>query len=229
MTTSDVTPDILLRIGMAFLAGVMLGFEREARGRAAGLRTTTLACVASCLVMILAQLFLHDPMFRNPAWMPDPGRVVAGILTGIGFLGAGVIIREGTDVRGVTTAAMLWYVTILGLVFGSGYIALGLVGLASAFICLSVLPQLEQYMHRDSYVTVAVTIQLGGVTDAEIRESIKSARLKVERVSLDYDLQQRQRKFMYTLKCHRDDPLDMAPRLVEKLTDLPGVTRVEWQ
>jgi putative Mg2+ transporter-C (MgtC) family protein len=223
------TTDVLLRIGLAFLAGMMLGLERETHGRAAGLRTTTLACVASCLAMILAQLFLHDAAFKNQAWRPDPGRLAAGVLTGIGFLGAGAIVREGVTVRGVTTAAVLWYITILGLVFGTGHIFLGLIGWVIALICLVILPHLERRMHRDSYATVAVTIQLGGVADAEIRECFKGAKLTIERVSLDYDLQQRQRKFSYALKCDRGNPLDMAQKLVEKLTDLPGVTRVEWK
>jgi putative Mg2+ transporter-C (MgtC) family protein len=114
--------DVLLRLGLSFVAGAVLGLERESHGRAAGLRTTTLACVAACLAMMLAHFFVRDPMFRSMNWRPDPGRLAAGILTGIGFLGAGVIVREGTTVRGVTTAAVLWYVTILGLVFGSGHL-----------------------------------------------------------------------------------------------------------
>src|SRR5688572_10350944 len=122
------TYDILLRVALSFMAGAILGLERESHGRAAGLRTTALACVAACLAMILAQFFISDPMLKSANWKPDPGRLAAGVLTGIGFLGAGAIVREGVTVRGVTTAAVLWYVTILGLAFGSGHLALGMIG-----------------------------------------------------------------------------------------------------
>src|SRR5688572_16880475 len=108
--------DVLLRLGLACVAGLVLGFERERQGRAAGLRTTLLACVASTLAMLLAHHFVIEyAASGSNAWRPDPGRLAAGILTGIGFLGAGVIMRHGALVRGVTTAAVLWYATILGL------------------------------------------------------------------------------------------------------------------
>lgn len=228
MTTVEPT-EVLLRAGLSFLAGGMLGLERETHGRAAGLRTTTLACVAACIAMILAQVFIVDFASREGVWKPDPGRLAAGILTGIGFLGAGVIVREGAHIRGVTTAAVLWYVTILGLVFGSGHIWLGLIGWIIALIALCVLPSLERHIIKDAYATVVVTVQLGGVPETEIRDCIKSAPLTIERTGLDYDLQQRQRKFTYNLKYKRENPLDVAQKLVEKLTDLPGVNRVEWE
>src|SRR3954465_8156256 len=110
-------------------AGLVLGLERESHGRAAGLKTTILACVASCLAMILSEDFYRESFNQAASMMrPDRARLAAGILTGIGFLGAGAIIRQGTLVHGVTTAAVLWYTTILGLAFGSGHIAIGVMG-----------------------------------------------------------------------------------------------------
>ena len=222
------TYDILLRITLSFLAGMMLGLERESHGRAAGLRTTTLVCVAACFAMILSQSFMQDFAARNGVWQPDPSRLAAGILTGIGFIGAGTIVREGVHVRGVTTAAVLWYVTVLGLVFGSGYVWLGLIGWCIAVIAIFALPHLEQYIQKDSYATISVTTQLGGVGDAEIRECIRSTRLTIERVSLDHDLQQRHRKVSYKVQYKRNHVSDVSQKLVQELTDLPGVTRVEW-
>src|SRR5438477_5935854 len=106
-------PEMFLRILMAFLAGCVVGWERESHGRPAGLRTNILACVASAVAMIISQvLFVEASVTASTSWRPDPARLGMGILTGIGFLGAGTILRHGNFVRGVTTAASLWFVTV---------------------------------------------------------------------------------------------------------------------
>src|SRR5437763_16734032 len=91
------------------------------------------------------------------SWGPDPARLGAGILTGIGFLGAGTILRHANVIRGVTTAASLWFVTVLGLAFGSGQIALGLIGLVLGLVALHLLPRIERYIDSDWYATLSVT------------------------------------------------------------------------
>src|SRR5438874_967575 len=119
-----------LRLSLAFAAGFIVGWERESHGRPAGLRTNILACVAAAVAMVLSEvLFIQSAAAATGSWRPDPARLGAGILTGIGFLGAGTILRHANVIRGVTTAASLWFVTVLGLAFGSGQIALGLIGL----------------------------------------------------------------------------------------------------
>src|SRR5882724_4853546 len=104
--------EILLRILCAFFAGFIVGFERSERGRPAGLRTTILTCVVSAMVMIISEkLFVESgAAVAGGNWRPDPARLGAGVLTGIGFLGAGTIMRQENIVRGVTTAACLWFV-----------------------------------------------------------------------------------------------------------------------
>src|SRR5688500_5452166 len=97
-------PESLLRIGLAFVSGAILGLERESRGRPAGLRTIALVCVASALAAILSENYYRESFrgdFASQNWHPDPARLAAGILTGIGFLGAGVIIQQENWVRGV--------------------------------------------------------------------------------------------------------------------------------
>src|SRR5690606_37945306 len=118
---------VLLRLGLAALGGAIIGLERESHGRAAGLRTTMLVCIGSAAAMLISERLLAAHTVPGSAWRPDPARLAAGILTGMGFLGAGAILREGNMVRGITTAAALWFVTILGLAFGSGEILIGLV------------------------------------------------------------------------------------------------------
>src|SRR6266516_3454810 len=100
--------DIALRIAAAVISGFILGVERESRGRAAGLRTFVLVCSAASIAMIIANV-------GTGTWRPDPGRVAQGLLAGMGFLGAGTILRLGTVIRGLTTSAGLWFATVLGI------------------------------------------------------------------------------------------------------------------
>lgn len=108
--------EIALRLLCAFVTGVFLGLEREVHGRPAGLRTTVLACVAAAMAMILSEYFaLSHSATAASIIRSDPSRLAAGVLSGIGFLGAGTIFRSGSLVRGVTTAAVLWFSMSLSL------------------------------------------------------------------------------------------------------------------
>ncbi len=115
-------PTILLHLCLAVLAGGMIGLERTFHGRPAGFRTHTLVCTASSLLMLVtvyqAQVFSHLPV---DTLRVDPTRLAQGIMTGIGFLGAGVIIKEGLTVRGLTTAASIWMTASIGILIGIGF------------------------------------------------------------------------------------------------------------
>src|SRR5512133_1704068 len=129
--------EILIRLSLAFGAGLLVGWERESHGRPAGLRTNILACLAAAISMMVAQKLLADTgAGANPGIRADPARLGAGVLAGIGFLGAGTILRHENYIRGVTTAATLWTVTILGLAFGAGFFALGGIGVAFTIVAL---------------------------------------------------------------------------------------------
>src|SRR2546423_3243772 len=140
--------EMFLRLLMAFLAGFLVGWERESHGRPAGLRTNILACVAAALAMVVSEVLFAQSATATAtgSWRPDPARLGAGILTGIGFLGAGTILRHDNLIRGVTTAASLWFVTVLGLAFGSGLFVPGVIGLAIALMTLLSLPLVEKHI-----------------------------------------------------------------------------------
>jgi putative Mg2+ transporter-C (MgtC) family protein len=116
---------ILLNILGALVLGLLVGYERSYRGRAAGMRTYGLVCMASCALTVITgypQLWYggHTPAIVNAI---DPGRVIQGIVTGIGFLGAGVIMRDGMNISGLTTAASIWSVAAIGVLVGVGFYA----------------------------------------------------------------------------------------------------------
>lgn len=220
--------DVLLRIGCAMIAGLILGLERESHGRAAGLKTTILACVASCIAMILSEDFYRESIVQAGVFRPDRARLAAGILTGIGFLGAGAIIRQGHLVRGVTTAAVLWFITILGLAFGSGHLLLGGIGTAIAMFALFVLPYVEQYIKKDFYYSITVTLAMSGIGDGDIRKRLEDAGAKVQRLNLDYDVGNNSRTLNCDVKLKRGDVFALSGTIVQSLVSAPGVTRVKW-
>src|SRR5437016_8114485 len=154
--------EMFLRVLMALRAGFIVGWERESHGRPAGLRTTILTCVASAVAMIISEVLFAESAAATAtgSWRPDPARLGAGILTGIGFLGAGTILRHANVIRGVTTAASLWFVTVLGLTFGSGEFSLGFIGVGLALLTLYVLPRFEKHIQSDWYATLSVTASL---------------------------------------------------------------------
>ncbi len=116
--------EILLRVGLAAVLGGAIGFERELREREAGLRTHLLVSVGAALFTLVSAYAWSDWAFSTEEGLVfDPTRIAAQVVTGIGFLGAGAIIREGLSVRGLTTAATLWVVAAIGMATGAGYYA----------------------------------------------------------------------------------------------------------
>jgi len=219
--------DILGRLGLAFGAGFVVGLERESHGRAAGLRTTILVCVASALAMILSE-YLFQFVPADQPWRPDPARLAAGILTGMGFLGAGSIIRQENVVRGVTTAASLWFVSVVGLAFGAGQLQLGILGVAVALVTLFVLPGLEAHIRSDWYGTCSVTIQLGGLGEDDLRRRIEAHGINVKRVNYDYNLASKQKTLSYGIKFKKGQDMELAQKLVRELAEIPSVLQVRW-
>ena len=112
--------EIVLRLILAVAAGGLIGLEREIHGRAAGFRTQILVCLGSTLIMLIS---IYGFEQSGVGTTRDPARLAAQVVSGIGFLGAGTILREGTSIKGLTTAASLWVVAGIGLALGAGFTA----------------------------------------------------------------------------------------------------------
>ncbi len=136
---------IIVRLTVAFLLGGIIGFEREKKGRSAGLRTHILVASGSCLIMLVS-LYMHD-LYKGDVPL-DPGRIAAGVVTGIGFLGAGTIIRSAQEVHGLTTAASVWLSASLGLAVGCGFFSGAIIATGLAFITLYFLKPLEKKLDQ---------------------------------------------------------------------------------
>jgi putative Mg2+ transporter-C (MgtC) family protein len=144
--------EIALRLALTVAVGVLIGYNRSEHGKAAGMSTTVLVCLAASVAMIQVNLLL--PMSGRPPnsfVMNDLMRLPLGVLTGVGFIGAGAILRRGNLVVGVTTAATLWLLTIIGLCLGGGQIVLGLVATALGLLALWALKALENRLQREHH------------------------------------------------------------------------------
>lgn len=131
---------IIVRLVLSAALSGLIGLERQVHRRTAGLRTHILVCVGSCLIM-LTSLYVFD-IYKDKAAI-DPSRIAAGVITGIGFLGAGTIIRERQEVRGLTTAASLWVVAGIGLASGVGFYSAAVYSTALTLIVLFFLRYIE--------------------------------------------------------------------------------------
>jgi len=147
--------DLLLRPLLALVAGGLVGLERSFHGRAAGLRTYALVSFASALLVGIAQSLGSAPGDGNT----NVARVIQGIVTGIGFLGAGVIVKEGFSVRGLTTAASVWVVSAIGVAFGTGFLREGAVAVVLTLVALWLLRIVEDRLHVQLYVHCHVSFR----------------------------------------------------------------------
>src|SRR5438132_11377743 len=136
------TLSVLGRVIAALRAGGLVGLGRTFRGRAAGVRTYSLVSLGSALLVAVAQYW--EP--ATVAGGGDPTRVIQGIVTGIGFLGAGVIVKEGFSVRGLTTAASIWVISAIGVVFGGGAYVAGVAASALTLVALALLRRIEDHI-----------------------------------------------------------------------------------
>jgi putative Mg2+ transporter-C (MgtC) family protein len=137
-------PDLALRLSLDFVAAALIGINRDEHGRPAGMRTTILVSLAACVAMIQANLLINSTGKASDSFVVmDTMRLPLGILSGIGFIGAGAIIRRGELIAGVTTAATLWFVTVMGLCFGGGQLILGITAFALGLLTLTVLKKVE--------------------------------------------------------------------------------------
>lgn len=128
--------EILLRMAVSLAVGLIIGFERSYRQKPVGIRTYSLVCIGSTLFMIVSAYGLQTAPLDAVTRIMDPGRVAAQIVTGIGFLGAGIILQDRGRIRGVTTAAGLWVTTGFGMAIGLGLYALTLISVTAVFIGL---------------------------------------------------------------------------------------------
>ncbi len=145
--------ELLLRLALSCVLGGAIGYERQSRRKVAGLRTNILVCLGSCLIMVLSEALYLNVEGRTNA---DPARLAAQVVSGIGFLGAGAIMKEGLTVIGLTTAACLWVVAGVGLAVGAGYYTGALFTTALVFATLGTLSRIDEWLMHEKNMTILI-------------------------------------------------------------------------
>jgi putative Mg2+ transporter-C (MgtC) family protein len=214
--------DVIIHLVSAILAGGLIGLERSFHGRPAGFRTHSLVCMASSLLMLVT--LYQSRWFSEPSAdvvRVDPTRMAQGIMTGIGFLGAGVIFKEGLSVRGLTTAASIWMTASVGILIGVGMYFVATVATALTLGVLGLFRYFEMRMPTNQFAQHTVRFRRGAVMpEQDLRELLAHHGFSVANMS--YRMNGSDEVFEYRMMLRTDRQANMN-RLATTLTGLEQV------
>jgi putative Mg2+ transporter-C (MgtC) family protein len=215
--------ELTLRLLIAAGLGAAIGLERELREHEAGLRTHLLVAVGAALFTIVSAYAWHDFRFSNASGVGfDPTRIAAQIVTGVGFLGAGAIIRQGLSVRGLTTAATLWSVAAIGMAAGAGFYSAA--AIATALVLLSLEPLRRLYVVlaarlRPGEDRLVVDLRPGGAL-AAVLEALESVESHVSAFAVEEDGSRRSVELRLRLAA---DGREAAARELSRIEEVAGI------
>lgn len=185
--SNEITLDVaILRMSLSFIAGGIVGIDREKRMHPAGLRTHTLICMGATLVMLIS-IYIPQTLidFKNG----DPGRIAAQAVSGIGFLGAGAIIKFGVNVKGLTTAASVWLISIIGLAIGCGLYLTSVACILFVLFVLKGLDYLEKRLFSHKTLKSFMVEMRGHAFETEeFRMIMNEFKIKILSIDLSYNI-----------------------------------------
>jgi putative Mg2+ transporter-C (MgtC) family protein len=221
--------DAMFRLLLAILLGGAIGLERESRGRPAGLRTHILVCLGATIIMIAStrMAILSQVLPSASRIQVDPGRIAAGIVTGIGFLGAGAIIRIGDLVRGLTTAGCIWFVAALGITVGQGLYALAIVSTILALGVLLALTQVERHIQPVVYRSIVVTAALPQAENIEgsCRALLSDRHIRVQDIATRLSVAENLAEVTFKISARHHL---QSGEVLRAVATLQGVTEARW-
>jgi putative Mg2+ transporter-C (MgtC) family protein len=213
--------EMSLRLLAALAAGSAIGYERSYHGRPAGFRTHALVCMASAVLMLVTVYEAHWMRHVVANLQLDPTRMAQGIMTGIGFLGAGVIMKDGLSVRGLTTAASIWITAAIGILAGIGFYFPAAVATVLTLGTLSLFRWLEARMHSRYYAHHTVRFASDApVSEPQYRQLLKEQGFSI--ANLSYRLHRENGYFEYQMVIWTHNQSD-TQRLTEALSKLDAV------
>jgi putative Mg2+ transporter-C (MgtC) family protein len=216
------TAEIITRIVIGAILGGIIGFERHVHGRAAGFRTHLLVCMAMVLIMIVSEYYHHLSVWDSSYVRVDPIRLAAGAITGIGFIGAGVIVKIGFNVQGLTTAACLWIVAAIGLAIGSGLYAAGVVSFGITLLALWLMRVVEETMPGLAYRYMTIVMEGTGDENA-LTSTVRQCGAAISRLDYGRDLERKELTFDLTIS-FRDETCPR--RILDGISALQAVKKV---
>ncbi len=214
--------DIATHLGVAAIAGGLIGFERSYHGRPAGFRTHTLVCMASSILMLVTiyqkQWFVGDVETVRI----DPTRMAQGVMTGIGFLGAGVIMKEGLSVRGLTTAASIWITAAIGVLAGVGFYSAVFIGTIFALVVVLSFRWIETRIPTLAYAHLTLRFRRDAtMPEAELQELI--ARQGFTVANMSYSAEREGNFFQYSMTIRTPSKENMH-HLSNILSEIESIT-----
>jgi len=215
---------------LAVVLGGIIGLDREAKGRPAGLRTHALVCLGSTILLVAARTISHllTDSGELARLVIDPNRISAGIVTGIGFLGAGAILRTGDFIRGLTTGATIWFVAALGIVIGNGLYPLAAVSTLTVVLVLEVFDIFEHRIPPIVYRVLRLSVSLKdrAAVEAWSRQYLLVQKIRIQETLCLIDVVEQNAEITFRIRARASL---FAPSLAEAISAQPGVKWIRME
>ncbi|NCB06902.1 MAG: MgtC/SapB family protein [Bacteroidia bacterium] len=223
LSTAEVTwQSGLIRILIGFVIGAIIGVEREAHNQPAGLRTHILITIGSTIVMLIS---IYIPQTYTQFQNGDPGRLAAQVVSGIGFLGAGAILRFGADVKGLTTAASIWAVAALGLAVGAGMYGIAFIGAFVILFALTVMDLFEKRVFKERTIRRIILLVKKKHSDiSALKETLKILDIRVISTGLERNVNEATDKITFLVGVTRRHDVQKLSDLLEKQPGIVSIT-----
>ncbi|HHV06507.1 MAG TPA: MgtC/SapB family protein [Anaerolineaceae bacterium] len=217
MTLTTPVLDILLRLGLALILGGVVGFERERDSQPAGLRTHMILVLGACLAAIISEEM-------GARFGSDPTRLAAQVISGIGFLGAGAILRFGFNIKGLTTATTLWTMAIVGLAVGFGYYLLGALTTVFMIIILTIMNVIEKKFVRINLIrNIVVDVDYQDGIIRTVRKAISNIAEKVVSFSVRKSVRSSRLRLTIVAQFRRSESVEDLVELLSKIEGLRSI------
>ena len=218
--------DMILRLCLGFLAGAIIGFERSSRRQVAGFRTHILIATGATLLMLLS-IYLPQQL-STPGRLSDPGRIAAQVVSGIGFLGAGAIIRLGNNVRGLTTAASIWFVAAVGLAIGGGMFLVAGCAVVLGLITLILLRVFEKRVFPSArFKLLEVSYRDNSPNTKEVLNIVKVAHISTQSVDVIHGSKTKGTKLRLLVRVPVTVDIASIARSIKKSADNVGKVEIK--
>nr|WP_320120461.1 MgtC/SapB family protein [uncultured Marinifilum sp.] len=219
ITETEITGEtILFRLVLSFIVGAIIGIERETHKQPAGLRTHILICMGSTLIMLLS-IFIPQTFqnFQNG----DPSRIAAQVVSGIGFLGAGAIMKFGVNVKGLTTAASIWVIAALGLTIGAGMYTGVIWGAVILLFALVLMDVVEKKLFPSKFIKRLHIYTTGNtVSQNDFLPILKKYKISVRTIDLEHSLDENRLNYFLTIQ------ISESVNLKEFISDLSSISEI---
>jgi putative Mg2+ transporter-C (MgtC) family protein len=221
------TVEMLLRMGTGLALGAAIGYERERTGHPAGLRTHLLVSLASATFMLVSSQFVFFQSYgQDDLIAVDTSRIAASVVSGVGFLGAGAILRNGISIQGLTTAASLWLVSAVGLAAGAGMYIVAVAAAVASLFGLTILRQIEGMRWHLCQRQVEITAQNATLSRTVVFEELRKLGITVTDIEFDHNIGENESRLIFNVRLATEQGLEP---MLTRLESLPGMRSVKVQ